>query len=500
MKLLLISINQLGLKDFNKAADISSLGARYISSYLKSIGHEVDILFLCKTRDEKETEAEIVKIIELVEKTKPDLIGVSLMSNHFFRAVAITKAIKKKGGFPPVIWGGIHPIIKPRECLKYADLICVGEGELAMKKLMDNLDNFKDLDIEGIWYKDGGNIIEGKKSLLISDIDGLPYPDYDLDNQYILHQGKIPPLSAEILQQYFPALRGDHRLISTRGCPHACSYCCSSVFKSIYGRGYMRQRSVDNFIAEMVEIKNKFSFVKSFKIMDDTFVSNSLDWMREFNEKYKQKVNLPFFCLVSPLTITKEKLDLLVDAGLGDVQIGFQSGSNRINREVYLRFARSNDFLKAIKLLEEYKGRLNFSVDAIVDNPYEEKEDLIQTINILNQVKKPFTLSIYSLVFYPGTALYNRAVADKLLDDNTEYLNKQFRLIKNNLFNKIIYLTPRLKKEKIGQLVSNHHQFLARFYINVLYFAITKKNKLPPNLSILISKTFKRFVPASIHR
>ena len=288
MKLFLISINQLGIKNPIKAADISALGVRYISSYLKSIGHEVDILFLCKTCEKKETESEIVKIIELIERIKPDLIGVSLMSNHFFRAVKITKRIKKKGGLPPVIWGGIHPIIKPKECLKYADLICIGEGELAMKKLMDNLGSFKDLDIEGIWYKDGDNIIEGKKSFLISNIDSLPYPDYDLDNQYILHQGKISPLSVEILQQYFPASRGDHRLISTRGCPHACSYCCSSIFRNLYGSSYTRHRSVDNFIAEMIEIKNKFSFIKSFKIMDDTFVFNSINWMEEFNEKYKR--------------------------------------------------------------------------------------------------------------------------------------------------------------------------------------------------------------------
>jgi len=49
MKVLLISLNQQDVEDFKKApTDISALGVRYLSSYLRSRGREVKILFLAK--------------------------------------------------------------------------------------------------------------------------------------------------------------------------------------------------------------------------------------------------------------------------------------------------------------------------------------------------------------------------------------------------------------------------------------------------------------------
>ncbi len=491
MKLLLISLNQQFRNDL---ADISVLGVRYLSSYLKKAGHEVNILFLCEPRGGQESKTELNQVIELIEKLRPDLIGLGLTSNLFYRAVAVTQAIKKKGGLPPVVWGGIHPTTKPKECLDFADLVCVGEGELAMEKLMNNLDSFKDLKIEGIWYKDKGKIIEGGQGQLIADINSLPYPDYDFNSQYIIRRKKLSPLNAEIFQQYSPASVGALRLISSRGCPYACAYCCNSVFKNLYGFGYLRRRSVDNFINEMAEMKNKFPFIRRFKIMDDSFTVNNIEWLKEFNQQYKQKINLPFFCNISPLTINEEKLDLLVDAGLNQIQIGLQSGSDRVNREVYLRAITANDFLKTVKLFEKYGDRLHLTVDAIVDNPYEQEEDMINTINVLTQIKKPFELNMYSLTFYPGTHLYERAITDKILTDSNEYLSKQYYLLKNNILNKIIFLTPRLTKQKIDQLTANRQRFSTRLYIEALYFIYTKKNVLPPAISKVAAKILKQYL------
>lgn len=490
MRLLLISINQQFRNDL---ADISVLGVRYLSAYLKEAGHQVSILFLGEPPGGKESETELAQIIELIGKLRPDLIGLSLVSGLFFRAVAITQAIKKKSGLPSVIWGGIHPTAEPRECLGFADLVCVGEGELAMEKLMSNLDRFKDLKIEGIWYKNGNEIIEGGGGMIVPDINSLPYPDYDLNNQYILHQEKISPLSVKILKQYSPASVGAHRLMSSRGCPHNCAYCCNSVFRKLYGGSHLRWRSVDNFIEEMVEVKNKFPFIKRFKIADDNFTANNTEWIKEFNKQYKQKINLPFYCNVSSLTVNEEKLDLLVEAGLNHVQIGLQSGSDRVNYQIYSRPIRADNFLKAIKLLEKYRGRLTFIVDVIVDNPYEHEKDMIKTIKVLNQIKKPFLINMFSLVFYPGTSLYQRAITDKILIDDKEHLRKRYNSIENNLLNKIIYFAPRLTKQKIDQLTNNRHGFFTRFYIKVLYFAFTKKNKLPSAVLKLASRVLKRF-------
>jgi len=485
MKILFISINQQDVEEFKKApTDISALGVRYLSSYLKNQGQEVKILFLAKPYGAVENEEELGQISDLIDKLQPDLVGLSLMSNHFFRARRITAAIKKSFPSLLVIWGGIHPTIDPEGGLKYADLVCVGEGELPLGQLMQgpNLRHYQQLNIPGIWYKKNGQIVNGGKSQLIAEIDSLPYPDYDLPEHYIIHQSKLTPLSLDIFRQYYPAARGDHRLLSTRGCPHACAYCCNSVFRLIYGGGYLRKRCVEQVIAEMKIIKEKFPFLKSFKIMDDSFTVNNLDWIREFNRQYKTEINLPFFCLVSPLTIDQDKLDLLVDAGLSTVQIGLQSGSDRINWEIYLRQVKADQFLATAKLLEKYKNRIKIIIDVIVDNPYETEADLILTAEILNQIKRPFHLSLFSLTFYPGTELYRRAACDQVLKNDKEYLKKQFHLLGKNYLNKIIYLIPHLPAGKIKVLLARRNQFIYRCQVILLYFVLTKKNKLPRSL------------------
>jgi len=95
MKLLCISLNQQDVAEYKKApTDISCLGIRYLSSYLKSKGHKVNILFLAKPYGKQETKKELKQINDLIRQLAPDLISISLMSNHFFRAKKRIKANK----------------------------------------------------------------------------------------------------------------------------------------------------------------------------------------------------------------------------------------------------------------------------------------------------------------------------------------------------------------------------------------------------------------------
>jgi len=480
MKLLLISIHQQDIEEFKKApTDISALGVRYLSSHLKSRGHKINLLFLPKPYGQEENREELNQINSLILKLSPDLIGISLMSNNFFRAKAVTKAIKDEINVP-IIWGGIHPTIEPENCLNYADLVCVGEGEIALENLLRmRLNKIDDLNIRGIWYKKNNQAVDKGAGPLIQNLGDISYPDYNLADHYIIHDGRLVPMSTDIFKQYYPASAGDHRLISTRGCLHACAYCCNSVFKSMYGGNYLRKRLVDEVIDEMMEARRQFPFVRSFKLMDDSFTANSLDWLKEFSRQYKDKVNLPFFCLVSPTTINQEKIDILIDCGLKIVQMGLQSGSDRINKEIYLRYITSNKFLEVVRMLDKYRDKLELTIDVIIDNPYEKEEDLLKTISVLNQIKRPFRLALYSLAFYPGTELYKRIVKDKILIDNKEYLYKEFHLFRKKYLNKIIFLIPYLSKERVGYFVSKRQRILVKFYLNLLFFVYLNKNKFP---------------------
>jgi len=113
--------------------------------------------------------------------------------------------------------------------------------------------------------------------------------------------------------------------------------------------------------------------------------------------------------------VIREKFDLLVDAGLTNIGMGIQSGSSRII-DLYKRDKVGNvkQALKAAHIINSYKGLMPF-YDFIVENPFETREDLLDTIRLLIALPRPYETRAYALSFFPGTPLYDKALADGIL-------------------------------------------------------------------------------------
>src|SRR3989304_6597478 len=152
--------------------DITSFGIRTISSYLKQHHFETQLIFLPDpfgdnfiVRKERYDENIMDEVTNICSKS--DLIGITLMTNFFDGAIQITKSLKRRLNIP-IIWGGIHPTVRPEECLNYADMVCVGDGEIAMLELAQKLEmktNYHD--VQNIWCRKNGHIIKnGMRPLL----------------------------------------------------------------------------------------------------------------------------------------------------------------------------------------------------------------------------------------------------------------------------------------------------------------------------------------------
>lgn len=490
MKILLISFNQTD-EAVHKTVptDISALGARYLSAFLRQHGFSVKNLFLCKAFGEYETPDELQQIDELLHKEAPDIIGCSLMSNHFLRSVAVTQHIKKHWSLP-IIWGGVHPTLEPEASLEFADIVCLGEGEETLAELLSRFENERDYrTVHGTWCKQGDAIFKNPSRVLQQNIDLFPFPDYQLEHHYIIHEGTLRPLTASLYQQYSPASAGQHRVMATRGCPYACSYCCNSAFKKLYKGQYLRRRSVENVIQELETIKQQFPYIKLFKIMDDAFIIGQQAWLEEFAQKYSARVGLPFYCLLSPVSVTKEKIQLLVDAGLKYTQIGLQTGSDRVNREIFQRRMTRRHFLDATHIVSQFYPEVRVVFDVIVDNPYETEADRADTVRTLAQVPKPFNLGLFSLAFYPHTVLYDRAVSDGFIQDHSdEYIKKQFHQVRPTYFNKLIRLTPSLSHQKILWLLEHKSSLLARILVYFIHWGMRQRNRIPKPCKTLVKK------------
>ena len=106
-----------------------ALGLRYVSSYLKTMGHDVSVCFMSSHRDTTAPDFSAAALADLVERLRPcALIGLSLMTNTFRRAQFLTEHLRNAGLRAPIVWGGTHPTVAPEECLEIADAVCVGEA------------------------------------------------------------------------------------------------------------------------------------------------------------------------------------------------------------------------------------------------------------------------------------------------------------------------------------------------------------------------------------
>ena len=126
--------------------------------------------------------------------------------------------------------------------------------------------------------------------------------------------------------------------MTSRGCPYDCTFCFNKKYRELYegkGKGY-RKRSVSSIIKEIKEAIHNNNKINSLVFYDDTFTIGSRDWFKEFSERYKQEVNLPFSINARADTINDEKIKWLKEAGCNSIRVGLES-ANPYLRNVVLK-------------------------------------------------------------------------------------------------------------------------------------------------------------------
>ncbi|UJX43136.1 B12-binding domain-containing radical SAM protein [Desulfovibrio sp. JY] len=438
--------------------DITAFGVRAISSFLRQNGVATRLVFLPDPLGDALTdqpERYPARVLDALADLcrDADLVGISLMTNYMDNAVQITRSLRAR--LPvPILWGGVHPTIRPRECLDTADMVCVGDGEEAILDVCLALEAGNPVTgIANIWSRlPDGAVAENPVRPLTTDLDALPAPDWSHKDHSIWDDtaGGIVPLTTAVTERFLAGGtvskmlgRVGYQTMTGRGCPHRCAYCVNDAIKSLYGaKGYLRWRSVAHVMDELAEARRIMPFIGYVWISDDAFFARPLEEIRDFCKAWKERVALPFTCLGSPATITREKMEALVDAGMIYLQMGVQTGSPRI-QELFNRKAMGNDkMLAAMRVINSYRDRLlPPSYDFILDTPYETVKDRLDSIRFIARIPKPFRLQPFSLVLYPGTKLAAMAVADGYLtDERSQVYTKSYTMRRPDYCNFLILL------------------------------------------------------------
>lgn len=417
---------------------IANIGVRTLSASLKKEGYNVQIIFL-RSEFWNRYEDRILNELGWLIKDA-NLIGISLTTNYFENAIQVTQSMRKNSN-AIILWGGIHPTIRPEECLDYADIVCIGEGEETLVELTKKMENGQNLsDVQGIWYKDKkGKIVRNKYRPLIETLDSIPFPDYHYEDHYILTGKHIEKMNIDVLKTYL--LEG-YSTMASRGCPFGCTYCCNNTLNKMYpNQKLIRKRSWDNIIKEISEVKKALPFIRRIIFEDDAFFSHTAKEIKEFCVTYKRDVGLPMWIGGgTPINLTREKIELLSDAGLERLRMGIQAGNER-TRRLYKRYYSNQKVEEAARILNEFKDKIIPSYDIILDNPWESDEDLIEGLMLMAKLSPPYVLIIFSLTFFPETELYEKAKADGLItNDRKDVYCKHYTNCKKTYLNRLYFL------------------------------------------------------------
>jgi radical SAM superfamily enzyme YgiQ (UPF0313 family) len=464
----------------------SDQGIRTISAVLRKEGYDVKLVFMTLSEDYSRNYnlSELSQLLGVCRESK--LVGINSFASTSQRASRIISFLKKNLQIP-IVYGGVHATISPEDCIKVADIVCIGEGEGAVIDLAKAIEKGKSFEkIKNLWIRKADRVVKNPVRKTIDNLDSLPLPDYNIESHYILDKGRIRKFREE-------DLAGQIFFLTGRGCPYGCDYCSNSFFNRLYEgkrKTILRWHSPEYIIRGILELKRRFPRALGyFDIRDDTFSLRPLKDIRKFCKLYKENVKMRFKCLADPKTVSEDKMKLLVDAGCTDIIVGIQ-GSEHTNLNIYHRNQKDEDVLRTAKILNKYKRKLAVMYDVITCNPYEKPEDIICLIKLLQKLPKPYYLSVNNLVFFPGSQLYKRAVDDLTIrseKDAAYKLNywdraKHIRLKKQNAY---LVLTLNLMR---GSVTEKRFGFMPDFLINWLLIPerVKKnlKNPLPTNIAL----------------
>jgi len=390
-------------------------GTRLISALLKHAGHRVTSVCLSRTEPLSYERAELAHLDTVFADV--DIVMIGVFSSYALRAAQVSDYVHERWPGRLVFWGGPHCIGAPDLALRHADGICFSEGDVAVPEIVRRLENGGDWrSTPNFAFLRDGRAAKNEVLPPFRDLDGLPYYDYDLEGQYLL-DGTLVPLTMERLKPRllsYPFRTPTLYYMASRGCPHSCGYCHNCIYHAMWGSSPLRLISVDRALDEIEYQVRKFGCIEVIGLSDDDFFQRSLAQLEHFSREYKRRIGLPFGVMASARTWRRDKMDLLVDAGLKVVEMGVQSGSQRVLDEVFnrpLSIAKTKEVVRELGIDERRHG-LSLILDFIIDNPWETREDVHQTVRYLLDIPPRTLLNVFFLTYFPGTPVYDRAVAE----------------------------------------------------------------------------------------
>jgi radical SAM superfamily enzyme YgiQ (UPF0313 family) len=361
----------------------SPLGVLSLASYLNANGHDASIFDRYYRKE---------NIAEFLDREKPDIIGISVITNRFMiDALDISKLAKKRS--ITVIWGGpmatqIPEVILENENIDYVSL---GEGEITWLEIANAFDAGKPFDdIQSLAYMKNGEFVRTPER---------PFTDLT----------ELPPLDWSLVDptKYFQPYYGCRKMIylyASKGCVGNCTFC----YNAQYHHSKHRSRSYTQLVDEIEMLADKYG-MDGINFADDLMFCNTSQIEEFCNLLIERNINVVWGGnLRVGIAKKPETYELMHKAGCRWILFGVETGSKHIQSVISKRIP--------FGMIEEtFRMSSNAKIISIapfmVGLPEETEEDLRETVALAKRLCSTFCVFNYFTPI-PGTVVYDKLVAE----------------------------------------------------------------------------------------
>jgi anaerobic magnesium-protoporphyrin IX monomethyl ester cyclase len=386
----IVLINPRGVNDQYPPLSILTLAA-----YVRMKGFSVAVI---------DTQGELLSDEETCNRLKalnPVFCGLTFMTYQTGYVKTILPKLKAVCPNTIFLAGGVHASICPEQVQSYGfNYVVIGEGEATLTQMLHNKTNNlePDFKLKGVYRKEGFEPVE-----LIPDLDTLPMPAWDLVNPkwYKVSQ----PDSRYRMEP------GETLTISTsRGCRFFCAFCCWS---KVFGRTH-RLRSAEKIVEELEYLVKHYSITKFF-FVDDCLLGDKKRAEALANLLLAKNLKISFSSAtrVTDEGVNLETLVLLKKAGLCTLDLGVESGSDKVLKDIHKGITVEQ--IKRGHALTHQAGIRTTSL-MMVGHLTETWQDFYDSLNLYADMETDY-VNWSPLTPFPGTEVHELAKAEGWIRD-----------------------------------------------------------------------------------